>query len=412
MSEKVDALQLEKEKLQAENAELEKQIAETRTLLMERDVNAKDYSADLKTFLKNLDDSELENAKEIILDNYEFDESSQFSDDSFLEVFTEKILSIEEITKSLTHVDSEALAIFKDLQQVEKRIADYEEVIYVRGLFKKGIACLCGEEGKNILFVTNEIKEVVKSLNFDIIEAKIEENEEIFQYILSAVNLYGAIHYKDLRDVYTHYNPDKKMKVEQFRELAENFSTPINYLSFIVDDVVSVEFFNYDEERLVKLLMLQEEKPRYIPTKKEEFLNYADDHYIRPTLESKAMFAFFKEIDDDPVHLENLMGMIQFDQINSATVEDSLRSILYGNYLPPSQNQQSDMLDLLVAMDFNARKWEHNGYSAFDLHTKYPNQFSLNKENKPQKFTQTEGQSKNGPCPCGSGKKYKRCCGK
>lgn len=409
--EKLESLQAKKEELTAKNQQLDAELAKLRSQLMEYDVNVNEYTPDIRTFLKNLDAEEMKRIKVELLYAYEIEGKKSFDDETFLEDFVKRVLDPEEMTKTFSYTESVTFESFLSLLD-GKQVVDFEVVLSLRPLLEKGLVCLCGEGGKNVPFLTDDVKEVVKKLDIATIRQANIENEEIFQYVLSGVNLYGAVHYKALSDIYTHYNPEKKVTAERFKEVAENYIQKVKETSFIVDGYVSLEFFYDCEEDLAKLIMLQEEKPRYIPTSKEEFLKYRGGDYIRPTLESKAMMAFFEEIDDDPVHLENLMGMIQFEQENSSSVQDTMHSIIYYNYLPPTKKEQSKMLDLLVAMDFNARKWEHNGYSAFDLHTKFPNQFSLNKQTKPQKFTQTEGQSKNGPCPCGSGKKYKRCCGK
>ena len=66
----------------------------------------------------------------------------------------------------------------------------------------------------------------------------------------------------------------------------------------------------------------------------------------------------------------------------------------------------------------NVRLWENNGHTPNEIHEKYekPNLRPLS--NKPFDFNSANvidmktrrKIGRNDPCPCGSGKKYKKCC--
>lgn len=56
----------------------------------------------------------------------------------------------------------------------------------------------------------------------------------------------------------------------------------------------------------------------------------------------------------------------------------------------------------------NTRTWENNGHTPNEIFEKYekPNLRPLPAE----RFTGNKKIGRNDPCPCGSGKKYKKCC--
>ncbi|MEG1887057.1 MAG: SEC-C metal-binding domain-containing protein [Oscillospiraceae bacterium] len=62
----------------------------------------------------------------------------------------------------------------------------------------------------------------------------------------------------------------------------------------------------------------------------------------------------------------------------------------------------------MAILCIHLRIWANNGHTPIELFSKFtvPNVLPF----KPPVDTEKIG--RNSPCPCGSGKKYKRCCGK
>lgn len=64
----------------------------------------------------------------------------------------------------------------------------------------------------------------------------------------------------------------------------------------------------------------------------------------------------------------------------------------------------------------NTRIWENNGHTPNEIFEKYEKPHLRPLPDKPFKFRSNESVIKkekigrNDPCPCGSGKKYKKCC--
>jgi preprotein translocase subunit SecA len=76
--------------------------------------------------------------------------------------------------------------------------------------------------------------------------------------------------------------------------------------------------------------------------------------------------------------------------------------------------QVNEVMQLVMELSNNIRIWENNGYTPHEIFEKFerPNLRSL--PDKPYDFNETVVKKKkigrNDPCPCGSGKKYKKCC--
>ena len=65
------------------------------------------------------------------------------------------------------------------------------------------------------------------------------------------------------------------------------------------------------------------------------------------------------------------------------------------------ENQLNELVSLMMDCCNNTRLWANKGYTPNEL-------MKLHKT--PQAKSKKIG--RNDPCPCGSGKKYKKCCGK
>jgi len=68
-----------------------------------------------------------------------------------------------------------------------------------------------------------------------------------------------------------------------------------------------------------------------------------------------------------------------------------------------TENQFKELLTLVMNLSSDSRKWINSGFTPNELlKHNADNIIKLNKEKKKV--------GRNDPCPCGSGKKYKKCC--
>lgn len=69
-----------------------------------------------------------------------------------------------------------------------------------------------------------------------------------------------------------------------------------------------------------------------------------------------------------------------------------------------SLEDMNTFVQLYTDVQNNTRQWENKGYTPREL-------FYINEKNK-RNIPKPTKIGRNDPCPCGSGKKYKKCCGK
>ncbi|WP_320045975.1 SEC-C metal-binding domain-containing protein [uncultured Ilyobacter sp.] len=224
------------------------------------------------------------------------------------------------------------------------------------------------------------------------------EKDNIIDYIRAAVKLYGIISPEKLAEIYNLYN-EAEISVEDFDEFKETEGEIFEYFKgAFVHEVIAM----YDEYE--DLIMKKMGKAYYIP-EKEIFLQYADDDYMEKNEEYRKLKSYIKTFVKDEEMAEGLCEDIQLScednfSMESVAFEFERRDIEF-----ESESQVKRLIPLVIDLANSTRIWENNGYT--------PNEMSsMEKEmRKPLK----KGENKvgrNSPCPCGSGLKYKKCCGK
>lgn len=414
IEEEIELLKAEKQLLEAENqllkeeqALLKKACEESAYQFFETSpypIYAKEYCPDLEFLLKNLTNKQ----ESDLLSEYDL-EGNSFQDPEFLSKFLDTMLDKTALTGLLSLAGAQIYENFLSLFPGQQALKHSETRLF--WLFiTKGLIFLYQEEEKLMAFVPREVQEAVKAFEPSETQEKRQINQEIYDFSSMAINLYGIIALEDLSQLYQHYHPGQRVSPEKFQEVNEHFM-PTMTQTVVIDGYVAAEFFIEVLELFEGLIVEQAGKDRYIPKKKEEFFKYQDGFYTRETWEEKEVRTFLRTINPDPVQLDNAIDDLRFHMQQGYTLGDSVQALANFDYLPSKRKEQKKLLDLLKNMDKTSRKWGNKGYSDFDLHQIDPEKFPDQWEN-PSLGPAPGEPSKNGPCPCGSGKKYKRCCGK
>lgn len=235
---------------------------------------------------------------------------------------------------------------------------------------------------------------------------------KLTDYVISLTHLYGLIHKDKVVEIYNMQNAEK-ITVEAVDvilsnsplELEENFIV-VHQDYFVHESIMEFgEFYKEREQR--------RGKPFYIPPK-EELLRYKDDHYYEITKEYRDLLKFvtmhlLKGDDDRAENLvKEIQGYCEYDFTPGAIFElFNDCDIVFDN-----DNQVNEVLQLVMNLANNTRIWENNGHTPnemFELKEK-PNLRPLPRDPFKMEPVHSEKIGRNDPCPCGSGRKYKKCC--
>lgn len=229
-------------------------------------------------------------------------------------------------------------------------------------------------------------------------------------YIIALTNLYGIVSPEKVREIYNKQNKDH-VSIDDVStyldqptdDMTSSFVTTMQG-SFVSDSIKEFNQFDYFKG-------LKGNKPYYVPDK-QQLLKYTDHYYLEEPKEYHALVTFVDQyLLLDEIEAENLCSNLydicQLDfSMSSVTQELSRRDITLGD-----MKEADQLLKLITQLANNVRLWENNGFTPKELHEsmEVPTLKSLKQERLKQQQP-SEKIGRNDPCPCGSGKKYKKCC--
>lgn len=248
-------------------------------------------------------------------------------------------------------------------------------------------------------------------------------------YCDSAFYLYGIIPIKKLVNIYNSFETEK-ITIKRAEELCHILIE--SRMDGLLLDCGLVDGELAEEELYKCVLKEQADLPFYIPNSREEFLRYGELEYQEPDSYTESCLTFLeKDLQLKKEQSYTLFLTIQ-DGIRKNADPDDMIELLYQasrKRITASLSQQ--MENEIRNMGWHTRHWDHRGFTLSER-MKMEGQKGLpdGKETdvsedqgfadeimqkSPQKIVPFRKEKKiypNDPCPCGSGKKYKVCCGR
>jgi hypothetical protein len=221
------------------------------------------------------------------------------------------------------------------------------------------------------------------------------------------VNLYGIISNEDFVELFNSQNTFQTNVEEVFTLLLPLILKKGNYC-FYKDSIVHYLAVN-DFELADYWQRGQEGKPRFIPDK-DEFLRYESEYHTdenERVLWSKVFVFICTEWPDGNDLYDFHEELKEGSQIfGLSTVHDLLREY---DLSFTNEKQIQPFFDLLNNAHNNTRMWLNKGHTPNELIQFEKEHYEKNGQDKT--FVREHKKiGPNEPCPCGSGKKYKKCC--
>lgn len=224
---------------------------------------------------------------------------------------------------------------------------------------------------------------------------------------IAAVNLYGVISQEDFVSLFNSYHERQTDEDEVFSILISQVYAQIGF-SFWDDYIVDDSFEEDDFKGVRHLLRDRRGKPRYNPPF-DEFIKYADWNYFEDTPQLEALRLALGKHIANPDEVLDLVEEL-YDAFRAEWGMQEYMDLLSDHGVVfDDMNQVKAMLQLLVDAKNNTRLWQNHGHT--------PRELASRGRSKIIPFPGTQQQQavkvgRNELCPCGSGKKYKNCCGK
>ncbi len=271
--------------------------------------------------------------------------------------------------------------------------------------------------GKGYLYVTedmklmipDEVKELYKELNTKEFKVRRDRFQDISDYCRATTNLYGIISVEKLVEIFNEQN-GISVTAEEIMDICEGAAIKNDLFGYHDGNIVDIELTQTEEYE--DLLEAQGDKEYYVP-EKEELLKYKDDLYFEETEEFSRMKKCILDLGltkNESIAEEVCISM-EAAITMGAQLEDLLDEFDFRGVTIKSRNQVDKMLPHMSRLMNNTRVPWNRGYT--------PNELSvMSGESKIIQFPGANDEEvkpkvgRNEPCPCGSGKKYKACCGK
>ncbi|MDO4272880.1 MAG: SEC-C metal-binding domain-containing protein [Eubacteriales bacterium] len=338
---------------------------------------------------------------------------SKYNKERLIEFLIQNVLDKDVMSRYFTFLDDKELDIIEKASLSESVVdVSEEDIDRVIDLVLGGYG---GLRGMAQFVVPKEVTQMYHEIRDSEWRKARKKALELFTYLNGAADLYGVCPMSRALEIYTKYTGKhvEEMTMYSFCELI-----PDNKKNFIYDGVQLVHKFHSDKQRLEELKKEQKDKPFYMPTKKEiELLGREDylpfDYYMEDLCE----FAYY-ELDLEHEDAEYLCKQIQrmfraglsVDDVVEQMEEDCILELpvhtrqmrKYLSQVREHTRKRADRGNLPVEPASEKGKPE-SGFIPFNHQKENIVDFPVDVKKKIYP---------NDPCPCGSGKKYKKCCGR
>ena len=267
-----------------------------------------------------------------------------------------------------------------------------------------------------------------------------EEIDRIHLYMDAAANLYGLLSLDELYGLYNSQNkkvdaPSFLMTVFVIDQGEDNDFAVIDSVGNLQVtpeeamkncEIVSDYLFVEDPEKDIReLRRSQKGKPlKILP--KEEFLRFANYTYFPETPQRSAMIRYLRKLTSSlPASAEEYCDRIQRVIVIDASLQEVLNLIMEDGVTAHKNWDLEEFAALYQNLNNHTHKHANRGNTPDELFSQSARGLRLQErlvpenqlsffEEPPQKpkLTIVGTPSRNGLCPCGSGRKYKNCCGK
>ncbi|WP_425445888.1 YecA family protein [Dethiothermospora halolimnae] len=320
-------------------------------------------------------------------------------------------LNKKELAKALAeripnNLDKKIRLLGQHEMDLLKKIVDNEGVLKLNQFYKIaryleeiGIGFSKSLDDGTILLIlpTELLAPLDKLLASRDIAKDIRDNTEVFQLIDGCLHYYGVINTSNIISILKErYNIE--MDTKRLVNLAFEYPRFSIYIErdedliyYILNDKYKEMYaihkkrqdLDYYQLKYITIKETEKSGDILLNKKQKEVLNYFKRKYGLNKKEAKEIIFEF-------------ISMIQIQGLNE------IMEFAGEIFVIENTEDANEILSYLVVLNNNTRMWKMKGYKPSDLS-------SNNDKNTSQRRSKKIG--RNEPCPCGSGKKYKKCCG-
>lgn len=269
--------------------------------------------------------------------------------------------------------------------------ADYtlEEIF---GLYIMGYA-FESKENEDTFFITKVVSDLFEKVNTEENkDARIDVQRKL-NLIRAALHLYGIVSIEQLLHLFKKYysqDMDQEGLIEFLEQSPYEITIDTDNGEIVIDDMT--------EEQYEVVKRLQKNRPYYEP-EFAKFIKFSDPNFIDESTHHVWLREWVgKNIEgDDTENYQTYIGILQL-VMQGGKQNQVVEFLAQNNVEFKNAVAQKEFFKHIDGILNNTRHFKFRGHKESELKTK-----TIVKEEKV---------GRNDPCPCGSGKKYKKCCGR
>ncbi|RCW52200.1 YecA family protein [Halanaerobium sp. ST460_2HS_T2] len=256
-----------------------------------------------------------------------------------------------------------------------------------------------------------EIEEIINAPEY---KKKIKENQDIITFVRGLLAYYGALRAGQIKDFYDRYFKEEK-SIDQYVD----FLMLIDETYLSTYDLERYRYYYLDPGVLKPETIIDEIKMRpnvdyYLPRKKEILYAGTNEQEKLNSVQRKFKKMLINDFSIDQDEAEDLLWQMMLDIKNDLSSIKSLQDFT-DKYEFESEEQSDKFIRQLNELHNNTRMWILKGHTPnelFEEEKKNLQPLPKNRDGSVGEKTVVKNKKvgRNDPCPCGSGKKYKKCC--
>ncbi|GGM42445.1 preprotein translocase subunit SecA [Paraliobacillus quinghaiensis] len=281
-------------------------------------------------------------------------------------------------------------------------LADDVPLSKVEALMEFGVIYLGIYDKQKILTIPTDLIELFKQQDHDRIEAIVQRNQEWIQLTNGMLYYYGVL--------------EEVSIVSKIEAILKQDINSHDYFNVIGEasayGQIKPNVFGFSDERVVdphKILAEHAKRPSvpFYPFTKEQLLKAGEPGYVDRTPAMKKFIQFLiKQHDLDEQFADEIAYQFT-NMINAETSPSVMMQYLQSSIEISSFESQQQIADEIMTLSNNTRMWTLKGHMPRDLSQNRP---AVKAKNNVADIRSRKKIGRNQPCPCGSGKKYKKCC--
>lgn len=262
----------------------------------------------------------------------------------------------------------------------------------------------CGKGTSVVATMADEVREAILADHPRYEELRCLK-DDLDYYANSAAVLYGVVTLKEICELYRRWNPDTRV-TEKIARMVLDYTQMYDETEFFLDgDRVCNLEFNAEKDKdgiIADFMSERDSRPRWYPDDEESFLDFCEESAHLETDEAHALDAFLEKhgIEDFEKRSDLLYEIIQKHQFEERI--SSIISFVSESCKLKDEADANGLVSVLVPFLNTTHLRVLNGWTPDALHESF---VTPAVSSKPPV-------GRNDPCPCGSGLKYKKCCGK